>query len=351
MRSSQSTPAAFGYKPVPEWETNVACWSAWPYDAVAWGGFIEAAQREFVGFCRALAAEPGSEPLALLVPDAEVEAQARAALEGLSKHVAFHTLAYGDIWLRDTTPLFLRNAHGAIATVRFRFNGWGDKYIYPGDVELSARLSTHVGSPQFAFDTVLEGGAVEFDGAGTCLTTTSCLLNPNRGEALTREGIDAVLAQAFGVDKVLWLQEGLAGDHTDGHIDNIARFVAPGVVMTTRSSDRSDPNYDVYEAIHAQLASSDDAAGRRLRVLTVPSPGLVAASNGEPLAASHLNFYIGNRVVVVPAFGGPSDEPARQVIAAAFPDRRVTLSPARTILEYGGGTFHCMTRQQPGSQS
>jgi agmatine deiminase len=192
---------------------------------------------------------------------------------------------------------------------------------------------------------------VEFDDVGTCLTTTSCLLNPNRGEHLTRERIDGVLAAAFGVSKVLWLDEGLAGDHTDGHIDNIARFVAPGVVMVTRAQDRNDPNFAVYEAIHAALGRATDARGRALTLLSVPSPGKVADVQGAPLAASHLNFYIGNRVVIVPGFGGDSDEPARRAIAAAFPGRTVRVCPARTILEWGGGTFHCMTRQQPRSEA
>jgi agmatine deiminase len=350
MSPPKDKPVTLGYRPVGEWEHNSACWTAWPYDPVGWGDFLGLAQREFVGFCDALLTDAASEQLRILVPDADAESAARAALGALSERVAFHRLAYGDIWLRDTTPIFVRSDAG-MAAVRFAFNGWGGKYVYPGDAELSAALSARLGLPDFAFETVLEGGAVEFDGLGTCLTTDSCLLNPNRGDSLTREKLNAVLRDAFGVSTVLWLRDGLAFDHTDGHIDNVARFVAPGIVMHTRARRDDDPNAATYAAIEADLARATDAGGRALQLLAVPSPGHVADANGDPLAASHLNFYIGNRVIVVPGFGGDSDELARRAIASAFPDRRVLVRSARSILEGGGGTFHCMTRQQPRSRA
>jgi agmatine deiminase len=346
MSQPRPSPAALGYRPPGEWELNAACWSAWPYDAEAWSGFLEPAQREFVGFCRALLSEPGAERLDLLVPDGAGERAARTALGSSVQHVRFYQIPYGDIWLRDTTPLFVRKG-AALAAVRFAFNGWGGKYLYPGDVELSGVLARRLELPEFVYDTVLEGGAVEFDGQGTCLTTESCMLNPNRGPAQTRAGIEALFNEAFGVTKLIWLRDGLSGDHTDGHVDNIARFVAPGTVVHTVARDASDPNAATYAAVEAELSAATDAAGRSLRLIGVPSPGRVLDANGTFLPASHLNFYIGNTVVVVPAFGGQSDEPARQAIAAAFPDRSVALSRARTILEWGGGTFHCMTRQEP----
>jgi agmatine deiminase len=346
MQIPEGSPAALGFRPVAEWEHNAACWSAWPYDAEGWGGFLDAAQREFVGFCEALLAEPETEQLRILVPDEETERSARGALPNAS--IRFERFVYGDIWLRDTTPIFVRKGD-QLGAVRFAFNGWGGKYIYPGDIELSEALARRLGLADFAFDAVLEGGALELDGEGTCLTTESCLLNPNRGPGLTRSRLEQVLREAFGVRAFVWLREGLAGDHTDGHIDNVARFVAPGVVMHSRASQPDDPNAGAYQAIEAALASSTDAAGRHLRLLPVPSPGLVPDANGDPLAASHLNFYVGNAVVVVPGFGGESDEPARRAVAAAFPGRRVVVRSARAILEGGGGTFHCMTRQQPRS--
>lgn len=340
------SPRALGYRPVAEWERNAALITAWPTHAYAWGEFLERAQTEFTAFCHALLSDGDSERMLLLVPDAAAEAEARAALAALGKHIDYHQTTCGDVWLRDTGPIFLRGPAG-LACVRFGWNGWGGKYLYPGDSDLAGRLATHSGLPQFAYEAVLEGGAVEFDGQGTCLTTESCLLNANRGDDLSRATLEPMLREAFGVDKVLWLREGLVGDHTDGHIDNLARFVAPGVVMHMQPSGSDDPNTEALTAIAADLAHFTEATGRSLQRVAVPSPGRVLDQSGDPIAASYMNFYVGNRVVVVPSFASERDEPARRAIAAAFPERRVVLSPARAILEGGGGTFHCMTRQQP----
>jgi agmatine deiminase len=348
MNQPAESPRALGYRPVAEWERNAACLSAWPAHAYAWGEFLEPAQREFAAFCQALLADEGAERLELLVPDAPAEAEARAALGELGKAVRYVRMPYGDVWLRDTAPVFVRSATG-LACVRFGFNGWGGKYRYLGDAELGARLAQALELPSFAFGAVLEGGALELDGEGTCLTTESCLLNYNRGYGLKREQLEAVLRDALAVDSVLWLREGLAGDHTDGHIDNLARFVAPGVVMHMRAERSDDPNRETLAAIETELAGFTDAAGRALQLLSVPSPGLITDAAGEPMAASYLNFYLGNRAVIVPAFGSDRDEPARAAIAAAFPGRRTVSSGARAILEGGGGTFHCMTRQRPES--
>jgi agmatine deiminase len=341
-----ATPRALGYRPLGEWARNAACWSAWPASKQAWGDHLERAQREFVAFCNVLLEHEDAERLELLVPDAEGEATARAALHAHGSRVRYRRLPYGDVWLRDTAPWFVCGK-GALGCVRFGFNGWGAKYSYPGDAELGARLCEERGLACFAFDTILEGGALELDGEGTCLTTESCVLNQNRGDRLEHCAIEALLRDALAVDKVLWLRAGLAGDHTDGHIDNLARFVAPGVVMHMRALSSDDPNRETLATIEADLGRFTDAAGRRLRLLPVASPGRILDAAGAPIAASYLNFYIGNRVVVVPGFGSAYDERAREAIAAAFPDRRVVLSPARAILEGGGGTFHCMTRQEP----
>jgi len=346
MSASQQCPRALGYRAVAEWERNAACFSAWPAHEYAWGGFLAQAQREFVAFCHALLAERGSERLELLVPDGELGQQARVALRELGDRVRYRTLPYGDVWLRDTTPIFVRNTAG-LGCVRFAFNGWGGKYDYPGDDQLAARLCEDLGMPSFVANAVLEGGALEFDGEGTCLTTESCLLNDNRGEDLRHHALEAVLRDALAVDKVLWLREGLAGDHTDGHIDNLARFVAPGVVVHMHASGTDDPNRATLEAIEAELRSFVDAKGRALQLVALPSPGRVLDAEGAPIAASYMNFYLGNRVVIVPAFGTAYDEPARQALAQLFPSRRAVSCGARAILEGGGGTFHCMTRQQP----
>jgi len=344
MSTPRECPAALGYQPVAEWKRNSACIAAWPAHEYAWGEFLARAQVEHAAFCRALLADDGAEQLQLLVPDAQHEAAARAALGGLATRTSFWHMPYGDVWLRDTTPIFVRSAAG-LATVRFAFNGWGGKYDYPGDVELGERMQAALGLPAFGCPLVAEGGALELDGEGTCLTTESCLLNPNRGGA-TRAVVESALREAFAVGRVLWLRDGLAGDHTDGHIDNLARFAAPGVVLHMRPSD-GDANAEVLREIEAVLATFSDDRGRRLQLVPVPSPGAVLDAQGAPMPASYMNFYLGNRAVIVPAFGSRQDATAAAVIGAAFPDRRVVSCRANATLEGGGGTFHCMTRQRP----
>jgi agmatine deiminase len=345
MTDPHPSPCSLGYRPVGEWQRNAACLAAWPAHEYAWGRFLHEAQREFTGFVAALLGEPEDEPLDLLVADANAEAEARAALADHGTRVRYLRVPYGDVWLRDTAPIFVRGPAG-LATVRFRVNGWGGKYRYPNDAELAERLAGTLELPSFAFDAVLEGGAVELDGAGTCLTTESCLLNPNRGPGAERGALEQLLRDAFAVEQVVWLREGLIGDHTDGHIDNLARFIAPGVVMHMRPSP-GDPNRDTLTAIERELARTTDARGHKLELVHVPSPGAVIDAAGEPMAASYMNFYLGNRLVIVPSFGTVADEAAARAIALAFPDRRTLLCPASAILEGGGGTFHCMTRQRP----
>lgn len=337
-------PSALGYRAVGEWARNAACFTAWPTHEYAWGDFLRAAQREFVGFCEALLGEEGNEPLELLVPDARAQAEASSALGSHAARVRLRTLQVGDVWLRDTAPIFVRGERG-LGSVRFAFNGWGGKYDYPGDVELAERLQRQLGLPAFAYDLITEGGALELDGEGTCLTTESCLLGDNRG-APTRDTVERVLGQALGATRVLWLQGGLLGDHTDGHIDNLARFVAPGVIVHMRPSD-GDPNRDTLRAIEEALQGFSDARGRRLTLHALPSPGAVLDRGGEPMAASYMNFYVANRTVIVPIFGSPHDDAALSALGAVFPDRRVVGRRANAFLEGGGGTFHCMTRQQP----
>jgi agmatine deiminase len=335
---------------LPEWQENAACLSAFPVHAYAWGEHLAAAQRDFLGFCLALGSDPRSEPLELLVADAEAERVAREALRRVS-NVRYVRMPYGDVWLRDTSPIFVQGPRG-LETVRFAFNGWGDKYRYPHDDDLAERLCARYALPSRSFPSILEGGAIELDGLGTCLTTESCLLNDNRalergeGVPARRERLARELAEAFGVTQLIWLTGGLLGDHTDGHIDNIARFVAPGVVVHMRASGDDDPNRDALAQIEAELRAARDARGRPLELHALPSPGRVLGADGAVMAASYCNFYLGNAVVVMPSFDSPMDEPARRALARAFPRHRVLMSSARAFLE-GGGTFHCMTRQIP----
>lgn len=340
--------SAPGARVPAEWEPHVACWTAWPTHAYAWGDTLAEAQREMAAFVHAVAELPGSETVRVLCTHAE-GAPMDALLDAHPRIVAVPDVPYGDVWLRDTSPVFVWRGD-ALQAVDFGFDGWGDKYLYPHDAQVAEAVAARAGAERVQCDFVLEGGALELDGRGTLLTTRSCLLDPVRnGGPLDEASVQARLSPLLGLRHVVWLQEGLRDDHTDGHIDNLARFVSPGVVLCAEPAP-DDDNRAVLQAIRDTLSAAQDADGRPLRVLTVPSPGVLYAPDGEPLAASYLNFYPGNRTVVVPAFGLPSDAVAAEAIAAHFPGRRVLSLPARAILR-GGGGFHCITRQQPASPS
>ncbi len=330
-----------------EWETHEACWLAWPSAEDLWSDDLTGAQESFAGLCRAIAFAPsgtGSEALRILVPDARRERDARRALGDVAAR--YFRIPFGDIWLRDIAPLFVKNAAGELLAASFRFNGWGGKYVLPHDDRVALRVAEAAGCPTELFDWVLEGGAVEVDGEGTCLTTRQCLPNPNRNPELDPAALERRLAEALGTRTVLWLDRGLLNDHTDGHVDTIARFVAPGVVVCMEPRDSDDPNRDVLRAIAGDLERFQDAAGRRLEVRRIPSPGPVLGSSGDVLPASYVNFYIANHSVAVPTYGSPQDEAAVAAIAELFPGRRTLGIPARALLA-GGGAFHCITQQQP----
>ena len=332
----------------PEWQPNRACWLAWPSHEKEWLDHLQQARAEFVALCRAIAdphpitGEPQGEQLEILVLDEAGKAEAKAYLGELP--VRFHIMPFGDIWLRDIAPIFVTAADGSLGAATFNFNGWGGKYILPGDETVAANIAQFLGVPQFHFPLVLEGGAVETDGR-LCLTTRQCLLNPNRNPHLTREEIEDYLRSALGVSKILWLNRGLLCDHTDGHIDTIARFVAPGVVLCMEALDTDDPNAEILEEIARDLASFCDR-GIPLEIHRIPSPGKITSDRSEIMPASYLNFYIGNRCAIVPTYGSPYDELAVEAISQFFPNRRTIGLPAKSILT-GGGAFHCITQNQP----
>ncbi len=324
-----------------EWSPHRAMWVGWPSHAELWENDLEAAQGEVEALVRALSG-PGRETVRLLVgnDDALADARARfAEVEGVE--VVFGR--FGDIWLRDTGPIFDagRRAHG------FRFNGWGGKYDLPHDDQVAGQIADHAGAELERHDFILEGGALDHDGAGTILTTRQCLLNPNRNPGWTAADAEAALSGALGAGRVIWLNDGLLNDHTDGHVDNLARFVAPGVVACPIAFGRNDPNADVYDHAAAVLSGEIDNLGRKLRILRVPSPGFVGDEDERPVPASHMNFLIANGAVIVPTYG---DETAARLaceaLATVFPDREIIALPSTAILT-GGGSFHCISQQEP----
>jgi agmatine deiminase len=239
----------------------------------------------------------------------------------------------------------LRSDNQGLVCARFEFNGWGEKYRLPNDEDVSRQIGKASGLESVQFPWVLEGGSIECDGEGTCLTTKQCLLNPNRNPGLKKDDIEQNLG-LLGIEKTLWLSDGLLNDHTDGHIDNLARFVAPGVVVCMEARNPNDPNCAILEKIATDLSQMVDARGRKLEVIRVPSPGVITNAQGELMPASYLNFYIANTSVSVPIYGSEYDQEAVWRIRECFPGREVKGISARAILS-GGGAFHCISQQQP----
>lgn len=347
--ATKDSPASSGFRMPAEWEPHRAIWTAWPAAADLWGDALPAAQAEFGAMCRAIAggdgaAGPDVETLEVLVATPQAEQAARRELAGLP--VRFHPIPYGDIWLRDTAPLFVRRQDGEVAAVCFRFNGWGEKYLFAEDLALARALRRASGVHAFDVPMVLEGGAVEVDGEGTVLTTRQCLLHPSRNPSMGQAEIETHLLDALGATNVCWLDRGLANDHTDGHVDTLARFVAPGRVLCMEARDAGDPNREALDRVRRDLESMIDARGRRLDVSLIPSPGRIDDGDGRPMPASYVNFLVANRAVVVPTYGSPFDEEAVEAVARCFPGRRTVGVSARAILG-GGGAFHCITQQEP----
>ncbi len=316
--------------PPPEWGPHDAVWIGFPSHPELWAEDLDAARDEVAAFARAVHADGRGERVLLVAADAE----AGVAAAAMAPFAQVLIEPFGDIWLRDTGPI----VGGDGAARRFAFNGWGGKYDLPDDDGIGERLARAYGLKLTGHDWVLEGGALDGDGTGTVVTTQQCLLHPNRNGSMPRAEIEARLAADLGYTRVVWLNEGLLNDHTDGHVDNLARFVAPGVVAIPEAAE-NDPNWLVYQ--HARR----DAEAGGLTVVTVPSPGRVLRDE-EIVPASYMNFYIGNAAVVVPLYGAANDDAAVAAIGALFPGRTAVGLRADAILT-GGGSFHCISQQVP----
>ena len=321
----------------PEWHPQDWLWIGFPHDADEWPGFLGAAQAQIAAFANAVA--DSGQAVRLIVRDAASAARANALVSGA---VTIEQRVYGDVWLRDTGPLVVCGPGGVRQARRFGFNGWGGKYIMAGDETIGAELASSAGLEATVADWVLEGGALDGDGTGLVITTEQCLLNPNRNPHLSRTEIEQRLHRDLGFDRVLWLDDGLINDHTDGHIDNLARMIAPGVIAVPRATGRGDPN----AAIYADAKARAQAFG--LAVREVPSPGRVE-TDGRVEPASYMNFCVTTRLVVVPTYGSPHDADGVATIAELFPDRETVGVLADAVLA-GGGSFHCASQQMPSQQ-
>ena len=352
MISSRRQPA--------EWAPHDAVWIGWPSAADLWEDDLGPARAEVEDFIRGIlfpggaASDLRGEPVHLLANGADAISAAEIMRARLPQPelLTIHAAPIGDVWLRDTGPVFAMDESGKLCASAFSFNGWGGKYLLPSDDRIADIVAGITDVRLRRFDGFIgEGGALETDGEGTFITTRQCLLNANRNPGMSERDVEAVLKSALGAEKTIWLDEGLLGDHTDGHVDNLARFVAPGKVVCMRPTGADDPNAEILAAIEKQLARATDAQGRKLEVITVPSPGRTLIED-EPAAASHMNFYIANHSVIVPVYGALTgkSEPGLEAleILNGVIDRPHFCAVDSSHILTGGGSFHCISQQQPG---
>jgi agmatine deiminase len=339
-------PARDGFFMPAEWEQHRRTWMCWPARAECFGG-SEGVLRAKQAYARVARAISAFEPVTIAARPSE-SAEARFATCG---KVDVVEMALDDSWARDFGPTFLKNRNGRLAGVQWVFNAWGEKYRpYGNDASFARRVVEMAGVPFYRAPLVCEGGALHVDGQGTLLTTEQCLLNPNRNPGLTREAAEDLLKLYLGVRTVIWLGSGFSDVETDGHVDNIACFAAPGRVIVGIPPHNHPDDEPVREAIR-RLHEARDAQGRIFEIVELPQPKkLRQLWSGGLLQASYVNFYLANGAVVMPAFGDPNDEKARTLLAACFPGRDIMQIEATDIVE-GGGGIHCITQQEPQVQS
>jgi agmatine deiminase len=346
---SAPVPASLGYRMPAEWAPHAATWLSWPRPEGI--SFPDAYQKIMPAFARMVDALADSEPVCVNVWDAPHEAEVRRQLSRAGAregHVRFHRHPAYEPWCRDHGPIFLKRSEGVEQTVvvDWDYNAWGGKYP-PHDLDdaVPTRIAELLGLPVYAPGMILEGGSIEVNGEGTLLTTTSCLLNPNRNPSLSREAIEQRMRDYLGVRQILWLGDGIEGDDTDGHIDDITRFFSRSSVLTVVEPDENDPNHaPLAENLHA-LSRMCLEDGTPLEVRHLPMPKRIERE-GLRLPASYANFYIANKVVLLPVFADPADREAEEVLAGAFPDRTIVPIDCREVI-WGLGAFHCLTQQQP----
>jgi agmatine deiminase len=338
------TPAELGYRWPAEWEPHAATWVSWPHNKNSWPGKFEPVPAQFANFVRTIA---GVEPVHILAGGETVMDQARR-LVGDVPNIMLHDIRTNDAWCRDHGPTFLIGPPAdPPALIDWEYNAWGGKYPpYDLDNAVPFQIAQLQSRRRFVPGIVLEGGAIEGNGCGTLLTTESCLLNPNRNSGLFRSFLEQYLRDYLGVRHILWLADTeLAGDDTDGHIDQLARFVNPSTVVAASEQNAADANYESLQVVQRQLQKMTDQDGRPLQIVTLPMPQPKYVGE-QRLPASYLNFYIANGLVAVPQYDDPADSVAVEILAQLFPDRRVCGLPSLDLI-WGLGSFHCLTQQEP----
>jgi agmatine deiminase len=344
-RLDAPSPAALGYRMPAEWERHAATWLSWPHNRDTWPGRFEPIPLVWARLAAAIAAH---EPVHVLAGGPQVMAQARHMVGSLP-NVTLHDVPTNDAWTRDHGPVFLTGPGLPTALVHFRYNAWGGKYPpYDLDAKVPQRVAELLACRRFEAPLVLEGGALDVNGSGSVLVTEQCLLNPNRNPGATREQMEQLLADYLSAPHAIWLGQGIAGDDTDGHVDELARFVGPRSVVAAVEPDPRDENHAALADNLRRLKLAKDEQGRPLEIAALPMPRPLFVA-GQRVPASYANFYIANGLVVVPQYDDPADEHALAVLREAFPDRRVVGQRAVDLV-WGLGAFHCITQQQPAPQ-
>ncbi|MBN9622336.1 MAG: agmatine deiminase [Actinobacteria bacterium] len=360
-RLLSTAPAADGFHMPGEFEPHSGCWLAWPERPDNWRWGAKPAQAAYV---EVAAAVSRSEPVTMAVSDVQFE-HARTVLPAEIRVVEIST---DDAWIRDMGPTFVVDGKGARRGIDWRFNAWGglDGGLYfpwDRDDRAAAKVLEIEGADRYRAPIVLEGGSIHVDGEGTLIATEECLLNPNRNPELSREELERTLHEYLGTEKIVWLSKGVFNDETDGHVDNLACFAAPGKVLLSWCEDEDDPQHEISADAERRLRAATDARGRSFEVVRLPSPGPIeiAAEEaagidavegtlprgpGDRLAASYVNFFLGSTAIVFPLLDERHDDEAAEILRATFPDREVIGVPAREIL-LGGGNIHCITQQVP----
>lgn len=341
QRNAQRTPAEDGFSMPAEWSPHAGCFISWPCRERTFRAYFEEAKS---AYCAVIGAIDRFEPMTVLAdPKTAKEARGR-----LGRDVRIFEVALDDSWARDNGPIFVRRDDNGLALVNFKFNGWGHKAPWEIDNMLPVALADRLRIRRYNAPMVLEGGSISVDGEGTLLTTEQCLLNINRNPNMSREEIEHVLADYLGIRKVIWLSRGLEDDMTDGHVDGVAGFVMPHVVIASHTKDESDPNFQTLNDNLACLESATDARGRSLEVVRMVQPRTMMVGS-VPVTPCYVNFYLANGTVVFPNYGIREDDLARETLATLFPQREVVGVRCEHI-SIGGGDVHCITQQLPAGE-
>ena len=347
---TRTTPAELGFEMPAEWHRHSATWLTWPKDPVTWPDRVPQVQQIYIEM---MAAITPHETVNLLVDDQATEDAVKQQCQfGSAKNIVFHQIVTVDSWIRDYGPNFLIDQKGRLAFNDWRFNAWGDKYEeLKKDDQIPSILESYLNVPRFEPGIVMEGGSIEVNGNGCVLTTEQCLLNKNRNPHLNQKEIEQCLKDYLGVTTVLWLGEGIVGDDTDGHIDDIARFVSEDIIVCAIEDDPTDANYDLLQDNLKRLKAMTDADEQSFEIVTLPMPGIVGGTstntrNLDRLPASYANFLIANNVVLAPVFGHQNDDRAVETLQRLFKDRRVIPINCEPLV-WGMGTIHCVSQQQP----